>query len=221
MINFYRRFIPNSAETLQPLYDLIKEFNTKPKNAKIIWSSEQLKAFTKSKTDLANASYLAYPAPNEPLYLAGDASDTAVAAVLYQKSAAIGMRPLGFFSRRLNESQIKWTIFSRELLTVYLAAKHFSYYLEGSHFTIQTDHQALVSAAANAKPRESAREVRHLQYLTAMRPTWEFITGASNNTADALSRATPPSPPPKDDDSTCIRSLEDHVPTINSITTSL
>ena len=91
MINFYRCFIPNSAETLQPLYHLIKKFNTKPKNAKIIWSSEQLKAFTKSKTDLANTSYLAYPAPNEPLYLAADASDTAVAAVLYQKSAAIGM----------------------------------------------------------------------------------------------------------------------------------
>ena len=67
----------------------------------------------------------------------------------------------------------------------------------GSHFTIQTDHQALVSAAANAKPRESAREVRHLQYLSAMRPTWEFITGASNNTADALSRATPPHLRPK------------------------
>ena len=80
------------------------------------------------------------------------------------------MRPLGFFSRRLNSSQIKWTIFSRELLAIYLAAKHFSYFLEGSLFTIQTDHQALVSAIAIAKPRESAREVRHLQYLTAMQP---------------------------------------------------
>ena len=56
-----------------------------------MWSSEQLQAFKKSKTDLANASYLAYPAPDEPLYLAANASDTAVAAVLYQKSAAIGM----------------------------------------------------------------------------------------------------------------------------------
>ena len=80
------------------------------------------------------------------------------------------MRPVGFFSRRLNSSQLKWTIFSRKLLDIYLAAKHFSYFLEGSLSTIQTDHQALVSAAANAKPRESAREVRHLQYLTAMRP---------------------------------------------------
>ena len=205
MINFYRRFIPKSAETLQPLYDLIKELNTQPRNAKIKWSSEQLQAFAKSKRDLTNASYL-YPAPDQPLYLAADASDTGVAAVLYQESAAIGMQPLGFFSRLLNASQLKWTIFSRELLTVYLATKHFSYFLEGSLFTIQTDHQALVSAATNAKPRESARQVHHLQYLTAMQPKWEFIAGSSNNTADAISGATPPSPPPTTDNNSCTRS---------------
>ena len=33
MINFYRRFVPKSAETLQLLYDLIKELNSQPKNA--------------------------------------------------------------------------------------------------------------------------------------------------------------------------------------------
>ena len=91
MIIFYRRFVPRSAETLQPLYNLLKDLNSLPKNARISWSSEQLQAFQRSKTDLADASYLAYPAPDEPLYLADDASDTAIAIVLYQKSAAIGM----------------------------------------------------------------------------------------------------------------------------------
>ena len=86
--------MPRSAETLQPLYDLIKNLNSLPKNTKISWNNEQLQAFEKSKSDLTDASYLAYPAPNEQLYPAADASDTAVAAVLYQKSAAIGMRLL-------------------------------------------------------------------------------------------------------------------------------
>ena len=192
-----------------------------PKNARISWSSQQMEAFNKSKTDLADASYLAYPAPDKPLYLAANASDTAVAAVLYQKSAAIGMRLLGFFSRRLNSSQLKWTIFSRELLAVYLTTKHCSYFLEGSLFTIQTDHQSLISAATNAKPRESVGEVRHPQYLTAMRPKWEFIAGTNNNTADAISHATPPSPSSTPHESSSIHSLQDHQPTINSITSSL
>ena len=128
MINFYRRFVPKSAETLQPLYDLIKELNSQPKNTKITWNEKQLQAFSKSKADLANASHLTYPAPDDPLYLAADASDTTVAAVLYQKSAAVRMRPLGFFSRRLNISQLKWTIFCRELLAIYLAAKHLLFF---------------------------------------------------------------------------------------------
>ena len=59
MINFHRHFVPKSAETLLPLYDLLKHLNALPKNVKITWSSEQLEAFQKSKTDLADASYLA------------------------------------------------------------------------------------------------------------------------------------------------------------------
>ena len=32
MINFYRRVVPKSTDTLQPLYDLIKELNSQLKN---------------------------------------------------------------------------------------------------------------------------------------------------------------------------------------------
>ena len=73
----------NSAQTLQPLYDLIKKHNTLPKNALIDWTEEQLHAFEKSKSDLADATLLAYPDPGFPLYLAADASDTSVAGVLF------------------------------------------------------------------------------------------------------------------------------------------
>ena len=53
MINFYMRFAPSSAETLLPLYHLLKNTNSLPKNAKISWNSDQLEEFKKSKTDLA------------------------------------------------------------------------------------------------------------------------------------------------------------------------
>ena len=53
-----------------------------------------------------------------------------------------------------------------------------------------------------------------------MHPKWEFIGGSDDNTADAISRATPPSPPPTTNNN-CALSLQDHQPTINSITTSL
>ena len=71
-------FRTKSAETLKPLCDLIKQLNTLPKNAKIMWSSEQLQALKKSKADLTNASYLAYLEPDESLYLVANTSDTAL-----------------------------------------------------------------------------------------------------------------------------------------------
>ena len=126
MINFYRRFVQNSLKTLMPLYDLLAEYNKFQKNALINWMLEQEQAFNKSENDLAQAALLAYSAPNAEIFLAADASDTAVAAVLYQKIDNQLVEPLVFFSKRLDRAQIKWTIFSRELLAIYLGAKHFS-----------------------------------------------------------------------------------------------
>ena len=68
-----------------PLYHLLAEHNKLPKNALINWTLEQEQAFNKSKNDLAQAALLAYPAPNAEIFLTADASDTAVAAVLFQK----------------------------------------------------------------------------------------------------------------------------------------
>ena len=39
MINFYSRFVHNSAKTLMPLYDLLAEHNELPKNALINWTN--------------------------------------------------------------------------------------------------------------------------------------------------------------------------------------
>ena len=62
-----------------PLDDLLAGA---PKNALINWTLEQEHAFNKPKNDLAQAALLAYPVPNAEIFLAADASDT---AVLYQK----------------------------------------------------------------------------------------------------------------------------------------
>ena len=186
MINFYPRFMQNSAKILMPLYDLLAEHNKLPTNALINRTQEQEHAFNKSKNDLVQAALLAYPAPNEEIFLAADASDIVVAAVLYQKIHSQLIEPVGFFSKRLDRAQIKWTIFSRELPAIYLGAKHFSYFLQGTNFTIQTDHQAIVSAAASSRPSDIPRKVHHLHYLTTMSPNWQYITGSNDVTIDSL-----------------------------------
>lgn len=73
-VNFYRRFLPNAAETQMILQSLIKG-NVKNDNRPVIWTSEAENAFGDFKAKLINATLLAYPVENAKLVLSVDASD--------------------------------------------------------------------------------------------------------------------------------------------------
>ncbi len=73
MVNFYRRFLPGIARTLQPLTDALKGA---PKTLE--WPpAAAAAAFGAAKGTLAARVPLAHPAPNAVLSLATDASDEA------------------------------------------------------------------------------------------------------------------------------------------------
>ena len=81
MVNFYRRFIPNCAEILHPLTDILNDI----KNCDISLSDEALAAFNKIKLALCNVTSLSHVLTNSELCLASDASDCAVDTVLQHK----------------------------------------------------------------------------------------------------------------------------------------
>ena len=76
----------------------------------------------------------------------------------------------------------------RELLAVYLAIRHFRHLLEGTFFTIQTDHKPLVDALVKSGDPWSARQQRHLSTIAEYSSVMEYIPGQKNPVADALSR---------------------------------
>ncbi len=81
MVNFYRRFLPNCAQVLKPLTDLLKG------GAKTLqWTAAAQEAFQNAKRLLAAAVPLQHPAPNAELSLATDASDTHIGGFMQQKS---------------------------------------------------------------------------------------------------------------------------------------
>ncbi len=55
-------------------------------------------------------------------------------------------QPLGFFSRKLDSTQVKYSAFDRELLACFQAICHFPFMLEGRRFTLYTDHKPLTTA---------------------------------------------------------------------------
>jgi hypothetical protein len=83
--------------------------------------------------NLAAAVSLQYPAPNAELSLATDASDTHIGGVM-QKKLGDHWRPLGFFSRKLKDTESRYSTFDRELLAAHAAIKHFRNFCEGRAF---------------------------------------------------------------------------------------
>lgn len=138
MLNFYRRMLPKAALVQGKLQKLIKG-NKKKDNTVLIWDAEADKAFDQCKSDLANAAMLAHPSPNAHSVLHVDASNFCVGAAIHEFIDG-KLNPLGFFSKRMADSQKKQSTYNRELLAMYQAVKYFRYLIDGRECTILTDH---------------------------------------------------------------------------------
>jgi cleavage and polyadenylation specificity factor subunit 1 len=190
MLNFYRRFLPQAAMVLKPLTDFMR--GGAAASAAVEWSEGMDNAFEAAKKLLAEAACLAHPEPHAQLYVAVDASDTHIGAVLQQRSGK-GDQPLAFFSKKLDQAQSKYSTFDRELLACHEAVRHFRWSLEGRNFFILTDHRPLTFALTKAADAWSARQQRQLSAIAEYTTDIRHVAGVDNVVADALSR--PPAQP--------------------------
>ncbi|CAH8465108.1 unnamed protein product [Dicrocoelium dendriticum] len=184
IVNYYRRFIPCCARIMQPLTDLLRG-----NQRSFVFTKSARLAFSNLKDAIANAALLAHPVPSAPISLVTDASDEAVGAVL-QQAVDNTWQPLGFFSKRLQPAETRYSTFGKELLAVYLAIRHFRPFLEGRSFTVFTDHKPLVYALDSSSDRYSPREIRHLDYVSQFTSDIRHVSGVQNSVADALSRVS-------------------------------
>ena len=178
--------MPRAAATLAPLTDMLRK---QPKRSRkpLVWTAASDTAFNPVKSALADVTMLAHPSTDLPTSLSVDASDTAVGGVLQQLTDG-DWRPIAFFSHHLKPPETRYSTFGRELLAMYLAIKHFRYFLEGREFHIFTDHKPLVYALNSSPDRHSPREVRHLDFLSQFTSDIRHVHGVDNVVADALSR---------------------------------
>ena len=112
LINYYHRFVPNCARILRPLNSLLRN---NPKSIELTESA--LSAFEAIKNALADTVMLHHQLPDAPISITVDASSTAIGGVLQQHNGS-GWKPLSFFSRRLSDTEVKYSVFGRELLAI-------------------------------------------------------------------------------------------------------
>ena len=186
LINFQRHFVKNAATILFPL---TKYPQAKVKNDdKITLTAEAKQAFLEIKTALAQAAGLAHPREDATLRLYTDPSTVAMGAMLAQKLPNNTEQALAYFSKALNDTHRRYSVFDLKLLAVHSAVKHFEHMLLDRNFTIVMDHLPLEHAFQNPSPSHSPRQSRQLSYLTEFNCTYEHIASQKNCTVDCLSR---------------------------------
>ena len=108
-----------------------------------------------------------------------DASDHTIAGAVFQSHGVIG-----FYSKKLSESESLYPIQEKETLAVVRTASHFRHILLGSPIILRTDNRNLLSKKTTANKRTS----RWLLILQEYEIRIEFLKGNSNFVADFLSR---------------------------------
>ena len=137
MASWYRRFVPNFSSTIAPLTRLLK------KDVKFNWTSDCEKAFTEIKNCLVSAPILTCPDFSREFVLQTDASAYGLGAVLTQ-TFEDGEKVICFLSRSLSRAERSYSTTERECLCVIWAVEKLRHYLEGTKFTVITDHSSLL-----------------------------------------------------------------------------
>jgi hypothetical protein len=130
MVNFYRRFLPSIARTLRPLTDALR--GGRKGADRLEWSAAMDAAFAAAKQSLLTATHLAHPTVGAELSVVVDASATHVGECLQQRlPGKKAWQPLGFFSKKLEAAQQKYSAFDRELFACFAGIRHFRYRVRG------------------------------------------------------------------------------------------
>ena len=132
MVNFYKNMWPKCSSILGPLT------NITGKGKRFIWEDSHQKAFDKMKGLMAKGALLAFPDFTKKFILHTDASDLQIGGVLSQQG-----KPIGFFSKKFNAAQRKYTVTQRELLAIVESLKHFRNIIYSHEIEVFTDHQNL------------------------------------------------------------------------------
>lgn len=177
MINYYRDMWRRRSHVLAPLTRLTS------KNVKWEFGDAERKAFAESKKILSKEAILAFPNFNKEFIIYTDASKYQLGGVIAQKDAQEQLRPLAFYSRKLNDAQTRYTTTERELLSIVETLKEFRTILLGQKLVVYTDHKNLTYTDL-----KTDRVLRWRLLLEEYGVTIEYVPGVHNIIADVLSR---------------------------------
>ena len=197
-IHYLTKLIPNLAELSEPLQPLLKTENTTTSN-KLKREEKHTTTFSNIKKQISKIIENKHFDVDKETRVKCDASKLGLGATLEQKTNNI-WQFIAFASRLLNPVEQKHSKNELELLAVVWPFEQFKHSLEGSEFTFQTDHQALLTALKENRVNKTyqSRLTRWVDRLLPFSFNMKHIPGRQMAFADYFSRnpngtATPPS----------------------------
>jgi hypothetical protein len=122
-INFLRRFVPNFAEIVKLITDMLK------KNSEVKWTTEARASFDHIKKVISEAPVLASPNYLKEFFIFSFASEHTLAVVLLQKNEEGYEQPIAFFSKSLRDAELKYNIMEKQAYAMVKALKAFRTYV--------------------------------------------------------------------------------------------
>lgn len=179
-INFYSKYIQNSAIKFEPLHNLLR------KDVKFIWTEDCESCFKSIKDYLCSSPILAIYDPEKPVIIETDASYYGIGASLKQPQADGFLHPVAYFSRKLSATEKKMEVIHLECKAIKDAIKYWQFYLIGREFTVYSDHKPLENLRTKARTDETLGDLIH--YLSQFYFKIVYKPGKDNLLADLLSR---------------------------------
>lgn len=180
MASWYRRFINDFSKLTVPITNLLK------KNVKFVWTEEAEQAFEKLKVCLSSPPVLATARYDLPFEIQCDASATGAGSILTQIHEDGKERVVAFYSHKFTKAQQNFSTTERECLSCILAIERFRCFVEGTRFTVYTDHASLLWLKNIKDP--TGRLSRWALKLQAYDFELKHRKGRYNVVPDAMSR---------------------------------
>lgn len=184
MCSYYRRFIPNFSNIVAPLTKLTG--GKRGMKVSFNWNESAEQSFKLLKESLITAPVLQCPNFDKPFSIHCDASGVAVGSVLMQNDEEGHSHPIAYFSKLLSRCEQNYSVTERELLAVLLSIEHFRPYIEGTKFSVITDHASLKWLLNLTNP--TGRLARWATRLSQFNFDIIHKKGSAHTVPDALSR---------------------------------
>ncbi|XP_042858459.1 uncharacterized protein LOC122244582 [Penaeus japonicus] len=157
-------------------------------NRKVVlhWSEKAVRAFNTLEDLLTEEATLSYPNFTKIFVLNTDASKFAIGGILQQHDGKGHLRPITFFSRTLNESEVKYSTVEREALAVVYGLTVNRPIILGGPVKVASDHRPHIWLFNYAGP--NLRILRRQMAVADFELEVIYIAGKQSSVGDALSR---------------------------------